>query len=368
MSTNLVTTIMKFLTPDMIGRIARILGLDQGRVQSGIGAAVPALLAGLSGVAQSPTGAQRIADAAKQSSITPDNFANMLSTSGQPTFVGQGSKMLASLLGDRGESTLAGTIGKFAGLGDGASTSLLGMLMPVVMGGIARQSNGLGSDAIANLLASQKDNIAAALPVDVGKMLGGTGLLDAIGGVARAGTTAGGQAIRQAGAAAYAVSDAGQRAARSASTASLSWLYWLIPAAALAALVLYLVGRPTERVVARSTSAVETVGAAAANTDIGKSVNANLDNLRTTLSGITDVASAQAALPTLQQMTAQVEGLSDRFGEMSVAQRTAVAGAVKPTMPMINQWIDKALAIPGVADVLKPTLNALKTQFAKLAV
>jgi hypothetical protein len=45
---------MQFLTPDMIGRISAALGLDRDKVQSIVSAAVPALLAGLSGVAAQP--------------------------------------------------------------------------------------------------------------------------------------------------------------------------------------------------------------------------------------------------------------------------------------------------------------------------
>jgi len=59
MAVNLVSLIMQFLTPDMIGRIASALGLDRNNTQTAIGAAIPGLLAGLSGVAAQPGGAQK---------------------------------------------------------------------------------------------------------------------------------------------------------------------------------------------------------------------------------------------------------------------------------------------------------------------
>jgi hypothetical protein len=55
---------MKFLTPDMIGRIASALGLNQTDTSSAIGTAVPALLAALTGVATQPDGPQKLADIA----------------------------------------------------------------------------------------------------------------------------------------------------------------------------------------------------------------------------------------------------------------------------------------------------------------
>ena len=45
MATNLVSYVMQFLTPDMVSRIAAALGLNRSDAQSGMNAAVPALLA-----------------------------------------------------------------------------------------------------------------------------------------------------------------------------------------------------------------------------------------------------------------------------------------------------------------------------------
>ena len=51
MATNLVSYMMQFLTPDMIGRIAGALGLNRNDAQSGVSAVVPALLAAFGGLA-----------------------------------------------------------------------------------------------------------------------------------------------------------------------------------------------------------------------------------------------------------------------------------------------------------------------------
>jgi hypothetical protein len=39
---------------------------------------------------------------------------------------------------------------------------------------------------------------------------------------------------------------------------------------------------------------------------------------------------------------------------------------VNPVMPTLNQLFDKVLAIPGVAEVLKPTIDILKAKLAML--
>src|SRR5262245_41672892 len=139
MATNLVSYVMQFLTPDMITRIAAALGLGRNDVQSGVNAAVPALLAALGGIAAKPGGAQNLLDAIKQQSGAVDGFAGMIGAGKQAPLVEKGSSLLTSLLGSYDQSALIGAVGKFGGLGQNGATSLLGMLTPVVMGLVGKQ-------------------------------------------------------------------------------------------------------------------------------------------------------------------------------------------------------------------------------------
>src|SRR5262249_28392956 len=81
---------------------------------------------------------------------------------------------------------------------------------------------------------------------------------------------------------------------------------------------------------------------------------------------ITDTASAQAALPKLQEVTAQIDKVDGLVGQLSPEQRKALAGMVNPLMPSLNQLFDKVLAIPGVTELLKPTIDALRAKLALL--
>src|SRR5215470_12513171 len=362
MAINLVSLVMQFLTPEMIGRIASALGLDRNNAQTAIGAAVPGLLAGLSGVAAQPGGAQKLVDAARQQTGALGSFANMLGASGQSSLIEKGSQILSSLLGGRDQTALAGAVGKYAGLGQSASGSLLGMLAPIVMGTIGQQQGTRSLDAggIASLLSSQKDNIVAALPAGFANLLGGTGLLDSLGGAARTATAAAGQTARVTTSAARAIGDTGQRAA----AASLNWLYWLIPLLAILAVLIYLFARPAEQVAQQGVTAVQ--GLTVGGLDIGKQVTDSFTTLRTTLAGITDAASAQAALPKLREVTTQIDKVDGLLGQLSPEQRKVLAGIVNPLMPSLNQLFDKVLAIPGVAELLKPTIDALRAKLALL--
>jgi hypothetical protein len=366
MAPNLVSLVMQFLTPDMIGRIATALGVDRNLLQAAINAAVPGILGGLTGVAAQPGGADRLADAARQQTNSLGNISNVLGAGNQTSFTEKGTQLLSSLLGGRDQNALAEAVAKFSGLGQAKTGSLLGMLAPLIMGTIAQQQGprSLNAGGIADLLASQKDSIAAALPPGFGNLLGSTGLLDSLGGAARTATAAGRQAAQDAAATARTVGASGQRAAGAAALSSPNWLYWLIPLLAIAAFAIYWYSRPAEQAVQQGATAVQnlTVG----SLDVGKQVTDSIANVRTTLTSVTDAASAQASLPKLQEVTAQIDKVYGVIGQLSAEQRKVLAGIVSPLVPTLNQLFDKVLAIPGVADVLKPTIDALRAKLAVL--
>ena len=362
MASNLVSLVMQFLTPDMVGRIATAFGFDRNKVQSAISGAVPALLVAFNDVATQPGGAQKLADAARQQTGSFGNLASVLAAGDQSSLLDKGSQLLSSLVSGQNQNALIGAISKFTGLGQGASGSLLEMLAPIVMGTIGQHQSAAGAlnaNGIANLFASQKDNIAAALPSGFDKLLSGTGLLSSLGDAARTATAAGSEATRTATSAARAVGDTGQRAA-SAAAASSNWLYWLVPIAAAVALAVFFAARPTEQVVQQGMKQAENLVPGGA--DIGKQISTSIASVRTTLDGVSDVASAQAALPKLQEVTAQIVKTGGAVGQLTAEQRKAIAAVINPLMPAVNQVCDKVLAIPGVAEVLKPSVDTLKAR------
>ena len=238
MATNLISLVMQFLTPDMIGRIATALGLDRNIAQSAIGAVVPALLAGFSKTATQPGGAQKLADAAGQEARTLGNLASELAAGGQSALFEKGSRMLLSLVGGANQNALREAITTFTELSQGAIGSLLGLLAPIVMGAIAQHQGtrrGLDANAIANLFVSQKDNIAAALPSGFASLLGGTNLLNSLADGARTTTAASSEATREASATRL-VATARQHSTGAASAWS-NWRYWLLAIAVVAASV-----------------------------------------------------------------------------------------------------------------------------------
>ncbi len=384
MATNLVSLIMQFLTPDMVGRIAAALGLSPREAQTGISAAVPALLAGLTGVAEKPGGAQNLFNAVKQSSGVLDNLGSLIGSGRQGSVIDSGSQLLSSLLGNQQQSALASAISRFAGLGQSEGSSLLAMLAPVAMGAIGKQlgASGLDAGSLTNLLASQKSPIADAMPGGFGKLLAGTGVLDSLGGsfgsaasaaaaaanqASRAAAGATGRAAQYASSGAYALGNASQRAAASGAP---NWMYWAIPLVLIAGGGLwYLMNHGSEEQVTEQVTRPATTAQSAVvgGIDIGKQLGDSLNSVRTSLQDVTDGASATAAVPRLREATAQVDKVNSLLAQLSADQRKTVTGVAASANATLNQSFDKVLAIPEVSQELKPAIDTLRTKLADLS-
>src|SRR5262245_34888625 len=180
MATDLVSEIVEAVGPAIVSRIASSLGFDQAVTQKAINAAVPGLLAALISLVSKPQGASKLADAvAKQPAGILSSLADAIGGPGEKALMDRGSNTLASLLGGPVASSLVSALGRYAGIGEGGSKSLLGLLGPAVLGVLAHQQRDQGLDAsgLARLLTSQKANVAAALPSGFSKYLDQTEIL-----------------------------------------------------------------------------------------------------------------------------------------------------------------------------------------------
>jgi hypothetical protein len=89
--------------------------------------------------------------------------------------------------------------------------------------------------------------------------------------------------------------------------------------------------------------------------------------LKSALPSMTDAAAARAALPKIDQATAQLNDLRARVQKLSPDGRNAFVKMIVLATPSINQMCDKALATPGVEPVAKPAIDDLRTKLDSLA-
>ncbi len=382
MAANLVSVVMQFLTPDMIAKIASALGLDRTIAQKAIGGGVPALLASLADVAATPTGARQLTNTlAQQQPGSLESLKGLIGGSGQNNLAETGSNMLSGLFGGGALDTMAQSIGKFAGLDGSSSKSLLGMLGPVVLAALGQQqrSSGLDASGLASLLASQKDQIAAAIPPGLADQLSAAGLIDrAAGGLGSGAAAASAAGSRVASASERTVAGARLAAQATTSAAASQWPYWLAGLAVLGGLVWYALGRPGGDTVAEAPRPVATqpatgtVGMAPSDMTIGgvnlaNQVNSSVGALRSVLPTITDAVSAEAALPKLREATAQLNEVSNLATKLTPEGKSALARLIATATPTINQMCDKVLAAPGAGDIAKPAIDEIRGKLDTLS-
>ncbi len=348
---NLVSTIMQLLGPVIINRIAGSLGLNQGIAGKALAAAVPAILAALTGAASRSAGANQLSDTlARQDTSILGNLTNLLGGSDQTALVDKGTDALSSLLGGGATNALSAALARFTGIDTSKSRSLAGLASSVVLSQLAQtqRSSGLDANGLASLLKSQKSNVAAAMPPGFANLLDGSGLLDSLG-------------------------DTPMRPVAAAPEPSSTIGKWLLPLA-LALLGVYVLSsygcNPSTHT---TTPAVEPPSSTTAPestttpTDVVGLASAAISALNSTLGGVTDEASAQAALPTLEQAASQIDSVKTAAAHLSSEAKAPLAKVIADALPGLTAAIEKATGIPGVATILNPVLQPVLANLDTLA-
>jgi hypothetical protein len=388
MAANLIGLLEQLLgSNEVLSRIGALIGLSPERTKSAVGAAVPAILAALVGLVQKPAGRDQLAAAVRdQDPGVLDNLGALLSGGREKPLVDSGSSALSSLLGQGQVGTLAGALGRFAGLDQGSASSLLGALTPVVLGALGREqrTQGLDAQGLARLLNDQKGSIADALPSGLASELGSSGLLAGIadrlgagaGAAAQAARTAGAGVARSASGAASAATRAPAGAARQTAARGGSWLRWLIGLLVLLALLWlawhYLFRPQVEEPIAPTTAPAPAPAPATENlqvgdVDLGQEVTGVFESATGALNEVTDAASAEAALPRLNEIGENLDRLGGLVGQLPAEGKSALAALINGALPELEALIARVSEIPGVGDVIRPAANALVEKLKAMA-
>jgi hypothetical protein len=207
--------VSQFLTPQLVGGLARALGINEAVAQKLVAAAVPAILASLGTAAAAPGGAQKVSDAVSMSD--PDILTKLSGaiTGGNTRFLNEGGTLLSGLLGGGGLSSLTGALSQFSGAPQPATQALLGTITHATVGTIGQQdpSNWSDPSAILSMLNSQKSAISAALPPELSRALGASGLLAGLGAAAAGATQTAASTVSSAASAASSTASSAARTA-----------------------------------------------------------------------------------------------------------------------------------------------------------
>ena len=177
MSFNIVSAVLKSIGPELTAKIAAALGLEQALATRAVGALVPAVLGGIAGRTATPEGATALASTL--GSLAPDTLTRIDGMVGGPqqgALIDSGTQLLAQAIGGSATQSITQALEQ-QGLPGPASKGLVGMIGPAVLGSLTQVTKSigqgdspLGASGLAQLLASQKTNIATAISSGFGRV------------------------------------------------------------------------------------------------------------------------------------------------------------------------------------------------------
>jgi hypothetical protein len=234
------------------------------------------------------------------------------------------------------------------------------MLTPALLGVLGKQFSGQGFDpaSLSRLLASQKNNIAAAMP---------SGFKDLLQSPEFSRLSL--------------AEPSGQRAAPSAtwpaaaSASSSAWespLRWIVPLVVLGALIWGLssfYNNRTSNVTqqAAAPGAQTEVIVAAGGVVLKSATQRALDGVTTTLRQVSDEATAKAALPKLQSAASELDNVIQLSSQLPAEGKKTIGSLVAAAQPATTQLFNKVQGIPAANNVAKPTIDALKEKIDTLS-
>ena len=143
--------------------------------------------------------------------------------------------------------------------------------------------------------------------------------------------------------------------------ALLAWLAWQ-----------YLLRDRVEEEAVAPTTPPATVGEPAQNlvvddVNLGQEVTSVFENATAALSDVTDAASAEAALPKLNEIGANLDRLGGLAGRLPAEGKSALAALINGALPELEALIARVSDIPGVGDIIRPAANGLVEKLKAMA-
>ena len=123
------------------------------------------------------------------------------------------------------------------------------------------------------------------------------------------------------------------------------------------------VGEATEEMAEAGEELAQSAALVVGDIDLGRELTGVVDRASNALSGITDAASAEAALPALNEVRTKLDDLTATVDQLPAEAKTMLAGVVSGMLPKLQTLVDQVSSIEGVGEVVK---SAVEPIMAKL--
>ena len=175
MAVNLLEMLQGSLGPTLAREASRYLGESETATRSAVGAALPALLAGLAQQGSTSSGAAELFRTLTGSRIDTgfmNNLGGMLA-GGDKSVLSLGGTLLSSLFGDR-TGAMTSAISSISGMKSSSVSTLLALAAPAVLSFLKSYllQNKLDVGGLASLLGGQREHLRSALDDRITSALG----------------------------------------------------------------------------------------------------------------------------------------------------------------------------------------------------
>jgi hypothetical protein len=101
--------------------------------------------------------------------------------------------------------------------------------------------------------------------------------------------------------------------------------------------------------------------------EAGKVAGGLFGGLTKALAGVTDEASAKAALPEFEKFGPMLTTLEAEAGKLPTDEKPAFAKVIGDNLGLLARLVEKVMAIPGVKDVLGPVVTPMIETLTKMS-
>ena len=101
--------------------------------------------------------------------------------------------------------------------------------------------------------------------------------------------------------------------------------------------------------------------------DVGGEFSSITGTLTETFQGITDTASAEAALPQLGELSGQISSLGESAGELTGAAKTGFQTLVGTALAQLRPIIENAVSSSGAGAILQPVVDQILAALEQMA-
>jgi len=173
---SLISQITQHFTPEVVRSARSMTGESESSTYQALHAAAPTVLSGIANMASSSEGANNLATMIREGSyggLTENPMSLFRGGSATSYLASAGQRHLGKIFGGN-TSSVTELVAKSGGVSTSSASKLMSLVTPLALGVLGKRvaTPGAGSSGLTQLLLGQRDEITAAAPAGLSRLLG----------------------------------------------------------------------------------------------------------------------------------------------------------------------------------------------------